>query len=147
MGVARDDGDDLLARMQAMDFGPACDLLGFRLLGFDRETAVARCSFEAKPEFCNPRGAIQGGIVAAMLDTAMSIAGVGKSNLELAVPTLEMKTTYLRPALPGTLYCEGRVVRMGRNIAFFEGTLSDADGKQLATATSTAFLIPDPNKA
>lgn len=144
--MARDDSDDLLARMQAMDFGPACALLGFRLLGFDREAAVARCSFEARPEFGNPRGAIQGGIVSAMLDTAMSIAGVGTSNLELDVPTLEMKTTYLRPAFPGTLYCEGRVIRMGRNIAFFEGTMNDAEGKLLATATSTAFLIPGSHR-
>jgi hypothetical protein len=31
---------------------------------------------------------------------------------------------------------------MGKNIAFMEATISDADGKRLATATSSARLVP-----
>jgi len=53
-----------------------------------------------------------------------------------------MKTTFFRPAMPGTLKGIGRVAKWGRTIAFTEGELYDADGRLLAKATGTAVPTP-----
>ncbi|HMP62711.1 MAG TPA: PaaI family thioesterase, partial [Phenylobacterium sp.] len=60
-------------------------------------------------------------------------------------PTLEMKTSFLRPAKPGFIKGVCRVVKWGRSVAFTEGELYDPDGKLLAKATGTA--IPTPFKS
>jgi uncharacterized protein (TIGR00369 family) len=60
-------------------------------------------------------------------------------------PTAEMKTSFLRPAMPGALRGVGRVVKWGRTIAFTEGELYDAEGRLLAKATGTA--VPTPFKS
>jgi uncharacterized protein (TIGR00369 family) len=58
------------------------------------------------------------------------------------LPTLEMKTSFLRPALPGTLRGIGRVIKYGRTIAFTEGELYDHENRLLAKATATAIPTP-----
>ena len=50
------------------DVPPGAQLLGREWLGFDGEITSIR--FEAKPLFTNRHGTIQGGFLAAMLDSA-----------------------------------------------------------------------------
>jgi uncharacterized protein (TIGR00369 family) len=59
-------------------------------------------------------------------------------------PTLEMKTSFMRPAMAdgATLRGVGRVVKWGKTIAFTEGELWGADGKLIAKATGTAMPAP-----
>ena len=53
--------------------------------------------------------------------------------------TLELKVSYLRPLTEssGVVRAAGRVVSMGRRVAFAEATLPDGEGRLCATATST----------
>jgi uncharacterized protein (TIGR00369 family) len=85
---------------------------------------------------------IQGGYLCAMLDECMSVAGMVASDMTCVLPTLEMKTSFLRPALPGTLRGIGRVIKYGRTIAFTEGELYDHENRLLAKATATAIPTP-----
>ena len=54
-----------------------------------------------------------------------------------------MKISFIRPAMPGTIFGNGRVVERGRSIAFLEGELRDAEGALLATGTSTFRIKRD----
>ena len=56
--------------------------------------------------------------------------------------TLELKTSFLRPARPGRLHGRGRVVHRHGDLAFLEAELADSDGVVLTTATATAPVIP-----
>ena len=135
----------LLARFQnAKRRPPGSDTLGFQVTRVDQAKMEIEAEFTARPEFTNPAGLIQGGFLCAMLDETMSVAGVVASGMTAFLPTLEMKTTFLRGAYPGTLTCVGRVVKWGKSIAFLEGELYDAEGKLLAKASSTA--MPQPYK-
>jgi uncharacterized protein (TIGR00369 family) len=60
-------------------------------------------------------------------------------------PTVEMKTSFFRPAGFGPIRGIGRVARWGRTIAFTEGELYDAEGRLLAKATGTAVPTPFTN--
>lgn len=53
---------------------PAAVTLGFKLLEIDPELGTIRVQFEAKQEFLNPMGVVQGGFVAAMLDDTLGPA-------------------------------------------------------------------------
>jgi uncharacterized protein (TIGR00369 family) len=119
---------------------PAAALLGWKAISL--EPGEVRVRYTAKPEFANPQGAIQGGFLAAMLDDAMGPALFTTLGREDFAPTIEMKVSFLRPARPGTLIAEGRVVHQTKSLAFLEGRLATEDGDLVAMATATARIIP-----
>ena len=121
---------------------PCADLLGWQLVECDAETGHIHVAFEGKREFLNPAGFIQGGILSAMLDDTMGPAVWVKSNGTLFTATIDMNISYLAPAMPGPLFGEGRIVQMGKTIAFLESILRDRSGAPIARATSSARLVP-----
>ncbi len=120
---------------------PAAQTLGWRLEEIDPEAGTVRIAFEARAEFANPVGAIQGGFLAAMLDDTMGPALVATLEPDQFAPTLELKVNFLRTANPGRIVGTGRVVHRGGTIAFLAGELCDDAGQLLATATATARIV------
>ena len=139
--------EELLARFLRTKNQPTgSQTLGFRMLKVDQANKTVEVAFDARADrLSNPMGQIQGGFVCAMLDECMSVACTVASGLTAFAPTLEMKTSFLRPGLPGKLRGVGRVIKWGRTIAFTEGELYDAEGRLLAKASGTA--VPTPMKA
>jgi uncharacterized protein (TIGR00369 family) len=123
---------------------PVARLLGARPIACDPVAGRLTVEFSPRPEFLNLLGWIQGGILTAMLDMAMSFAVLCTLDRHHVVPSLEIKTSYLAPAKLAPLIGEGRLLRKGRAIAFMEGRLLDADGNLLTTATGTGQIRPRP---
>ena len=138
--------EDLLARFLRTKNQPTgSQTLGFRMTRVEQATRSVEVAFDARAELlCNPMGQIQGGFLCAMLDECMSVACMVASGMTSVAPTLEMKTSFLRPAMPGSLRGVGRVLKWGRTVAFTEGELFDDQGRLVAKATGTA--IPTPFK-
>lgn len=114
--------------------------LGFRMLSVSQAERRVEVAFDARADLlCNPMGQVQGGYVCAMLDECMSVAGLVASGMTSVMPTLEMKTSFFRPAMPGPLRGVGTVARWGKTIAFLEGELYDDNDRLLAKATATAM--------
>lgn len=133
----------MLARFQNSTKRPPCsDLLAMRVTGVDQTAMTVQLTFEADARFQNPSGAIQGGFLVAMLDEAMATAGIIASNVSMYVPTLEMKTSFLRPAFPGPLFAQARVLRFGKGAAFLEAELFDPENRLVAKASATAAPRP-----
>jgi len=91
---------------------------------------------------CNPHGSVQAGVHALLLDAAMNFsinaALVGRDRTQ---GTIEMTTELLRPALLGEHYrLRGDVVRLTRQIAYGEATLTGPEEKLVSRATGT-FLV------
>jgi uncharacterized protein (TIGR00369 family) len=139
--------EDLLARFQRSKNQPASSrTLGFRVVSVDQASRTVEFAFDARAELlANPMGQIQGGYLCAMLDECMSVAGQVASGMTSIAVTLEMKTSFLRPGMPGPIRGVGRVIKWGRTVAFTEGELYDPQGRLLAKATGTA--IPTPYKS
>lgn len=133
----------ILARFQAAKKRPkGSELVGFQMLAVDQQNRTVEVAFDASEQFCNPMGQIQGGYLCVMLDECMSVACMVASGMTCVAPTLEMKTSFFRPAMPGPIRGIGRVARWGRTIAFTEGELYDGEGRLLAKATGTAMPTP-----
>ncbi len=99
-------------------------------------------SFTPTPLACNPHGAVQAGVHSVILDAAMNFAInaalVGRDRTEA---TIEMTTELMRPALLNTHYAvRGDVVRLARQIAYAEATISSDEGKLISRSTGT-FLV------
>jgi uncharacterized protein (TIGR00369 family) len=121
---------------------PCAELLGWELLSADGATGEVRIGFEGRPEFRNPGGAIQGGLVAAMLDDTLGPAVLVKTGGTHYCATIDLRVSFLAPAMPGRFVGEGRIVKIGKTIAFLEGRLLDAAGEVVATATASARVVP-----
>jgi uncharacterized protein (TIGR00369 family) len=122
---------------------PFYDHLGLELKALDGGRCVIGLPY-AK-HFGNSRGEVHGGIVASVLDIALSQAV--RSTLEgpTNVATISMNVSYLAPAV-GVLTCTGNVVRGGRTIAFAEGAVIDEKGTEVCRASAT-YRVLKPLKA
>ena len=142
MTVAEAEALDWIRRTYATN--PIATLLGADPLACDPDAGRITIAFEAKPEFCNLLGTVQGGMLAAMLDMVMSFAVLCTVGPGFVVPTIDMNTQFLSPAKPGRIVGEGAIVKKGRSISFMEGRLRDAHGRLLTTATASGQLMKWP---
>ncbi len=86
-------------------------LLNGEILELDSERGTCRYRFEIVPAFCHSQGKIcQGGFLTGMIDVAMANAAMARSKFACAVPTLEMKMSFLEAAGPGSVIAEGRAL-------------------------------------
>ncbi len=120
---------------------PCARLLGWHMIEADPAQGRVKIGFDGKPEFCNPAGFIQGGLLAAMLDDTMGPAVLLHSNGAAYTATISMTVNFMAPARVGRLIGEARVSQVGKTIAFVEAKLTDDKGTVVATATSTARVV------
>ncbi|MGN6818347.1 MAG: PaaI family thioesterase [Sphingomonas sp.] len=129
---------DLLARGVQPPIGRTLD---FALVEVERGRAV----FEGTPQemHYNPMGGVHGGYAATILDSACGFAVLSMLQADQSFTTLELKVSYLRGMTDrtGPIRAEGRIVNMGRRVAFAEADIRDADGRLMATATSTLLVL------
>ena len=115
-------------------------MLGGRIVDVDLEQASCVFEFNISKDFCHSIDIVQGGFITAMLDAAMSHAIFAVDQSITAVSSLEIKTSYLAPTRAGCLRVEGRVIKASYKTAFFEGSITNADGELTATSSSVAKL-------
>jgi uncharacterized protein (TIGR00369 family) len=83
-------------------------------------------------------------VLATLADTAAGLA------VRTSIPrgsrhvSANLDVQYLAPAATGTLLATGRVLRLGRRLAFAEAAVTDADGLGLAKAQVTIAVSPPP---
>ena len=98
----------------------------------------------ADERFANPAGALQGGFLAALCDTAMGSATITWARAhdrKVFSANAEMKVSFLRSVRTGTvLTCTATVVSGGRRVAFAEAVVADEEGQGVARASSTYVL-------
>jgi len=120
---------------------PAAKLLGWHLLDARPAEGWIRIGFDGKPEFCNPAGFVQCGMLAAMLDDTMGPAVFVMTEGRLYTTTITMTVNFLSPAVPGPITGEATVTQLGKTIAFVEGRLTGNNGTVLATASTSVRLV------
>ena len=120
----------------------------WRTLGFRRTDwgpGTSAVEWDATPDygFLTPNGhVIQGGLVTAILDSAMGGAcWTVLDNHELFL-TADLRVEFFRPTRPGTLRAEGKVVRKTSRVVFCAAELFDTDGTTLAASRCTQVVLP-----
>lgn len=100
-------------------------------------------SFEPQEFHYNPIGSVHGGVISAILDSAMGCTlhsllapGTGYTTLELKVNFLKAVTTKA-----GRLKATGKIIYSGSRTALIEASLADGEGKIYAHGTSTCMIL------
>jgi uncharacterized protein (TIGR00369 family) len=130
--------DDIMARVAASPFHAS---MGISVSSV-REGEV-ELVLEARPDHANLHGTVHGGVLATLADTAAGVA-VRSATAEPGGrhASVNLDIQYLAPATTGTLRATGRVVKLGRRLAFAEAEVTDADGTTVARAQVTVALSP-----
>ena len=120
---------------------PGAQLLGREWLGFDESGEVGLVGFQAQPSFTNRHGTIQGGFLAAMLDSATGIRALAALPPGLTVVTQRLDTRFLKPAGVGPITARARVVGRTDYDMVVQAELIDAQGVTVADATAELRII------
>lgn len=128
----------------ALQIPPNCDLtLG--MVCTDKTTPGSTTwRVRVDERFLNPAGVVQGGFLAAILDSAMGASAVTVvGERKVIVANTEMKVSFLRSAKVGdVLTCVATVLKPGRVVSFLEAKIVDQDQRLVATASST-YLVKE----
>lgn len=122
---------------------PMAALLNFRPI----EASVGHVIWEARPDerHFSSRGTVQGGYLAALLDSVTG--GAILSHLEANVDhvTVDLAVKMVRPVAAGAvLRAEGRSLNVSRRIGTAEATVHDEKGRLIGHGTATMLLTrPD----
>jgi uncharacterized protein (TIGR00369 family) len=110
-------------------------LYGFAITFPENECEVA---FAPLDFMFNPQGWLHGGVLSTAMDVSMGhlldrTTGPGM--------TLEFKVQFLAPLRDGTVRCRGRILRLGKSLAFMTSEARGPDGQVAAFATATWKLL------
>ena len=113
---------------------PAAKLLGREIVSVDRDSGEVTRRFTAKDEFANRHGTVQGGMLAAMLDSATGNAVMARLPSHLTAVTTRLDTQFLKMAALGPITATARLIRQDERSAEVQGELTDSNGVVVATA-------------
>ncbi|MEE2964249.1 MAG: PaaI family thioesterase [Acidobacteriota bacterium] len=127
------------------------DLIGLEILEAEPGRSVARVHMQ--PELANPVGLMHGGIIASLIDTGIAYALLLQEDVQDALHagrslvTVDLRVKYLRPVSAGSITCESRVVRMGRQIIHADAIVTNDAGKEVARGDAIYTTAqPGPNQ-
>lgn len=110
---------------------------GFRLDRIDVDRCLLR--LPAAAHNLNVNGRINGGAIAALIDTAATAAAWASNRVEPESrgTTVALSVNYLAPGGNGDLFAEARVTRRGRSLSFVSVSARDGEGREIAAALVT----------
>lgn len=119
----------------------ASALLGWTLRAIDPPAGTIEIGFSADERFGNPQGFVQGGVVAAMLDDTHGPALFAHVDGEVFPVTIDCNISFIKAAKFGSFVGKGRLVSIGKTIAFTEAELFNEGGELIARGTFTSRLV------
>ena len=120
---------------------PAAILLGRRLVGLAAEGRSTVVEFLAQPAFANRHGTVQGGLLAAMLDSAMGSTLMDSLPEDRTAVTTQLSTRFIKPAPVGPLIATVTIVSRDERSAEVEAELAAPDGTVAARATASFRIL------
>jgi len=108
--------------------------LGSRDQSVDAGSGEVRLRFLADRQFSNRHGTVEGGMLAAMLDSATGNAVIANLPPDRTAVTTRLDTTFVKPAALGPLTATARLVKLDDRSASAEAELIDGSGQVVARA-------------
>jgi uncharacterized protein (TIGR00369 family) len=96
-----------------------------------------------RPDLVNVRGALQGGLVATLIDVAAGRLAGRLVATDQDVTTADMNVHFLAPVLEGPARAVATVVRAGRRLIVTSVDVSDVGADRLAARATLTFAVLD----
>lgn len=122
---------------------PFAETLGIR---WSRaEAGEVRCLLDWAPGLCTAGGALHGGALMALADSAGGACGyLNLPDGAQGTTTVESKTSFLRAARSGTVEAVSRPLHAGRTLIVVETEVRDDQGRLVAKVTQTQLVLMPP---
>jgi uncharacterized protein (TIGR00369 family) len=118
---------------------PMAALVGAELLEVGDGEAVFACTPDESTY--NPIGIVHGGLLSTLLDTAAECAVHTLLPAGAAFSSIELKVSFLAPLrADDRIEVRGRVLRVGRRVAFAEAHAHDERGELVGHATTSIAI-------
>lgn len=106
---------------------PVNKFFNYSLISRSNEEAVI--SMEARPEFLQEEGLVQGGILSAIADTAAVYIFYPDLHDDETMTSIEFKVNFLKPGTPGRgpLVAKARLVQRGRKVGVCDVEVSQSE--------------------
>ncbi len=121
---------------------PVAGLLGREVLSVDTGNGIARLGFTARPDFVNRHGTVQGGLLAAMLDSATALALYAVLPADQTAVTVNLNVSFIKPGQLGAFVATSKLISCDHRYGETSAELHDAEGSLVATATAKLRIIP-----
>lgn len=128
-----------------IDINPAFEALETTLL--ESTPGSVHIAFTAGPSTLQGNGVVSGGTLAQMLDSAMALAGLSVLAPGQTCATISLTVQMQRPAAPGRLTAKAQVERSGKRVSFTNAQLFDAQGKLVASGSSSLAVFAEVGPA
>ncbi len=112
----------------------------------EHEGADLAIEMDFDHRFKNPRGALQGGLVATLVDVVAGRAVVDTGPRE-TVATADLTIHYLQGITVGPALASAKVVRRGRTLAVVTVDVTDAGTGDRCAVATVAFSLSPPRPA
>jgi len=95
------------------------------------------------PQHLNPIGTVHGGFAATLLDSCMACAVHSALPAGVGYSTIDLNISYIKAITPtsGRVTARGEIISRGKRVATARGTLTDSEGRLLATGTTTCLIM------
>lgn len=124
----------------AENMPPGARLLGREWIGTD-ESGHAVIRFQAQVAFTNRHGTVQGGFLAAMLDSATGVCALANLSPDVTVVTRSLDTRFVRPAAVGVITARARVTEQTERDMVVQAELIDDKGVTVAEGTARLRVL------
>jgi uncharacterized protein (TIGR00369 family) len=121
--------------------GHLLDRLGMRDVKETDEQLIIE--MDNRPDLTNIRGAIQGGLVATLIDIAAGRLAGNVVGQDQDVTTADMNVHFLAPIIEGPARAEATIVRAGRRLIVTSVDVFDAGRGRLAARATLTFAVLD----
>jgi uncharacterized protein (TIGR00369 family) len=96
-----------------------------------------------RPDLVNVRGALQGGLLATLIDIAAGRLAGNVVGADQDVTTADMNVHFLAPVVTGPARAEATIVRAGRRMIVTSVDVTDAGRDRLAARATLSFAVLD----
>ncbi|HHY74305.1 MAG TPA: PaaI family thioesterase [Bacillus bacterium] len=130
---------DLVEVVTKGNVPPNCDVT-LQLQPTFAEDGVARGVWQVDEKFINGNGVVMGGYLSAAADTMMAYAIASKLSNNQTFSSIDLHTTFHRPAMIGEIKVEARVERLGRKVAYVVADIIQNE-KKVVSAVSSIMIM------
>lgn len=114
-------------------------LLNYRTVTENDQTVVME--LDNRPDLTNVRGALQGGLVATLIDIAGGVLAGRHVGPDQDVTTADLNIHYLAPVVQGPARAEATVVRAGKRLIVTAVDVFDVARDRLAARGTLSFAV------
>ncbi|MBI3216548.1 MAG: PaaI family thioesterase [Mycobacterium sp.] len=121
--------------------GHVLNRMGFRDVKETDDQLIVE--MDNRPDLANTRGALQGGLIATLIDIAAGRLAGNNVGPDQDVTTADMTVHFLAPVVEGPARADATIVRAGKRLIVTAVDVTDAGRNRLAARATLSFAVLD----